>query len=401
MRDVAVVGVGAHPWGVYPDRSMTELAVDAIVEALEDATLDWRDVQAVVSGTYLWTRDREGLFAFLSGGPIAALMGLTGVPVVNCTNASATGTTLLREAYLTVASGAHDIVLAIASDKSSGGMFTPMSEDAQFDYDYVRWMTTGAMSPGYWAMDCRRRMHEIGTTEEDLALAKVVTGAAAAKNPKARFRREITLEEVLASPMVVDPLRLFEICGTSDGAAAVILASAEVARRLSRPPIWIKAVALRSKTFGDPSLRTPTLSAVLRPGVPALSEAYNCVAELWERSGLSPSEIDLIEVPDNSSWHYLTYLDIILGDGPGRAEALLRDGETEPLTGKVPVCAGGGVAGAGEATLAQGLLQVHELVTQLRGEAGDRQVPGQLRNAVSMTYGYLGNNSGSLLSTEL
>jgi acetyl-CoA acetyltransferase len=401
MRDVAVIGVGAHPWGAYPDRSMTEMGVEAIVEALEDATLEWRDVEAVVAGSYLWTRDREGLFAFMSGGPIAAQMGLTGIPVVNCTNASATGTTLLREAYLTVASGAHDIVVAVASDKSAGGLFTPMSEDIQFDLDYVRWLTTGAISPGYWAMECRRRMHEIGTTEEDLALAKVSSGPASVANPKARFRRAFSVEEVLASPMVVDPLHLFEICATSDGAAAVILASGEVARRVNRPPIWVKGIALASKIFGDPSLRTPTLSAVIRPGVPAMSEAWSCVEQLWQQSGITPSDVDLIEVPDNSSWHYVVYLDIILGGEPGTAEALLREGGTDPLTGRMPVGAGGGVAGSGEATIAQGLLQIHELVTQLRGEAGDRQVPKRLRSAVAMTYGYLGNNSGCVLSTEL
>jgi acetyl-CoA acetyltransferase len=398
---VAVIGVGAHPWGVYPDRSMPELAVGAVVEALEDATLDWRDVEAVVAGSYLWSKEREGLWAFMSGSPIVALMGMTGVPIVNCTNASATGLTLLREGYLTVASGAHDVVLVVASDKSAGGLFRPMSDDTQFDFDCIRWLSTGAISPGYWAMELRRRMHELGTTDEDVALAKVAAQRGAVANPKARFRREFTVEEVLASPMVVDPLRLFEICATSDGAAALILASKEFAKGLSRKPVWIKGAALASKTFGDPSLRTPTLSAVIRPGVPALSEAYNCMRALWKQSGLSPADVDLIEVPDNSSWHYLTYLDIILGGELGTAEKLLRVGETDPLPGRVPVCSGGGDAGSGEAVLAQGVLQVHELATQLRGEAGDRQVPKRLRNGVAMAYGYFGNNSACVLSSEL
>jgi acetyl-CoA acetyltransferase len=380
---------------------MRELAVDAIVEALEDATLDWRDVEAVVAGSYLWIGEREGLFALLGGAPIVNTMGQTGVPVVNCTNASATGTALLREAYMTVASGAHDVVLAVASDKSAGGMFKPLSEDIQFDEDYIRWITTGAISPGYWAMEMRRRMHEVGTTEEDLALAKVVTGPPACLNPKARYRREFSLDDVLRSKMVVDPLRLLEICATSDGAAAVIVASGEVARRLNRPAIWIKGIAMASRSYGDPSLRTPTMSAFARPGVPSLSEAHNCIAALWQRSGLTINDIDLIELPDNSSWHYLTYLDIILGDKLGTADKLVREGETAPLTGRVPVGSGGGVGGSGEATIAQGLMQVYELVTQLRGEGGDRQVPRQLTNALAMTYGYMGNNVGCILSTAL
>lgn len=399
MRDVAVIGVGAHPWGVFPDRSMPEMAVEAITEALTDAALNWRDIEAVIAGTYLWNAQREGLFALLSGASIVAMMGQTGIPIVNCTNASATGTTLLREAYITVASGMHDVVLAVAADKSAGGLFRPMSNDMQFDEDRIRWVATGAINPGYWAMECRRRMHELGTTEEDLALAKVVTGGPAKRNPKARFRREFSVAEVLTSPIVADPLRLLEICATSDGAAAVIVASGDVARRLSATPIWIKAAALSSRTFGDPSLRTPTLSAYARPEVPGLSEAHNCVAELWSQSGLGPQDIDLFELPDNSSWHYLTYLDIVLGAEPGTAERLLRDGATDPFVGSVPVGSGGGASGSGEAVLAQGLLQVHELITQLRGHAGERQVPGSLHNAMAMTYGYLGNNAGCVLST--
>jgi acetyl-CoA acetyltransferase len=399
MRDVAVVGVGAHDWGVFPDRSMPEMAVEAIADALADSGLYWRDIDAIVAGSYLWNAQREGLFALLSGAPIAALMGNTGIPIVNCTNASATGTTLLREAVITVASGLHDIVLAVASDKSAGGLFTPLSADEQFDEDRIRWVSTGAINPAYWAMECRRRMHELGTTARDLALAKVATGAAAKRNPKARFRSEFTVDDVFASPMVADPLHLLEICATSDGAAAVIVASGDVARRLDAQPVWIKAIALASRTFGDPSIRTPTLSAQGRSGVPALSEAHNCLARLWRASGLHPGEIDIFELPDNSSWHYLTYLDLALSAKAGTAERLVREGQTDPLTGRVPVCPGGGASGSGEAVLAQGLLQVHELVTQLRGQAGDRQVPGGPATALAMTYGYLGNNAGCILST--
>jgi acetyl-CoA acetyltransferase len=400
MREVAVVGVGAHDWGVFPDESMPEMAASAISEALVDSGLEWRDIEAIISGAYLWNAQREGLSALLSGAPIAALMGNTGVPVVNCTNASATGTTLLREAVITVASGVHDIVLAVASDKSAGGLFTPLSADDRFDEDRIRWVTTGAINPAYWAMECRRRMHELGTTAEDLALAKVATGKAAKCNPKARFRREFTITDVLSSPMVADPLHLLEICATSDGAAAAILASGDIARRLSAQPIWVAATALASRTFGDPSIRTPTLSAQARPGVPSLSEAHNCLDRLWRSSGLGPSDIDLIDLPDNSSWHYLTYLDLVLSAEPGTAEHLVRHGETDPMTGRVRVCPGGGASGSGEAVLAQGLLQVHELVTQLRGQAGERQVPGNPQRALAMTYGYLGNNAGCILATE-
>jgi acetyl-CoA acetyltransferase len=378
---------------------MADMATHAIDAALEDAGIEWLDVDAMVAGAYLWNADHEGLGALLQGASIAAAMGFSGIPVVNCTNASATGQTLLREAYLTVASGQHDIVVAVASDKSAGGMFTPLSSDEGYDEDFIRFVMTGVINPAYWAMECTRRMHDLGTTEEDLAMVKVLTSQAAPLNPLARYQRTYTVEEVLGSRIIGDPLRLLEVCATSDGAAAVILASEAVTRRCRKDPVWIDAIALASRTFGDPSIRTPTMGTVVDESVPGLSEAHNCMRALRRGMANPRHPFDVIELPDNSSWHYLTYVDIVLGLAPGSSESLLRESRTHPIKGPIPICPSGGSGATGEAVLAQGLLQVHEVVTQLRGEAGARQVETDVEVGLAMSYGYLGNNAGCVLTT--
>ena len=131
QRDVAIVGVGIHPWGRFPKKSMSEMAVEAIVNALKDAKMSWRDIQAAVFGTYMWVTHYGGIHGILSGTSTASLMGETGIPIVNVVNACATGQSILREAYLTVASGLHDVVIAVASDKSAIGFFAPLSRDPQ------------------------------------------------------------------------------------------------------------------------------------------------------------------------------------------------------------------------------------------------------------------------------
>jgi len=406
-RDVAIIGVGMIPWGrypdpkrpdKYPDRTMPELAVEAITNALRDAKLSWRQIEAMVAGVYLWVSQQAGIHGILSGTAIANLMGYTGIPIVSVANACATGQSILREAVLAVASGECDIALAVAADKSAFGFFRPQSTDGKADIDYMRFVMCGETNPAYWAMECRRRMYEAGTTEEDLALVKVVTSKPAPYNPYARYQRTFTLEEVLKSPMVCDPLRLYEICATSDGAAAVIVCEYEKAKKICKKPVYINAVTVGTPTFGDPTVRLTYLSSNIRPGVPNLSESRNAVERVYKMAGLTPDKIDVIELPDNSSWHYFAYLDCILNLDPGEPEKMLRRGDLDPITGKIPVCPSGGIGAFGEAVVAQGLAQVCELVWQLRGEAGERQVKKEIKYALAQTYGYAGNNAATILS---
>ena len=398
-RDVAIVGMGLHPWGVYPNKSIAEMGVYAMSKALENANnMNWRQIQAMVAGSYGFIADREGVPGQLSATTTAAMMGKTGIPCTNIYNACATGESIMRDAYLAVASGEFDLVMAVGSDKSAGGFFRPQSRDAAFDSDFQRYTMTGETNPAYWAMEMRRRIHDVHTTEEDMALVKVATSKGSVHNPNARYHKAFTLQEVLASPVVCDPLRLFEICATSDGAAAIILAPADQAYRYTKKPILIEGVSLASGTFGDPTIVLTTMSAYYKPGgVKTLSESRNALAAAYKMSGRKPSDINIIELPDNSSWHYLAYLDMILDIDYGESEKLLRKG-TFNVDGPLPVCPSGGFGAFGEAVVAQGLWQVVEVATQLRGDAGERQITNNPKVGLAQSYGYAGNNAVVIMS---
>ncbi len=379
-----------HPWGKFPRKSFVDLGVEAIINALNDAGMQWTDIQAMVSGCFIW----DGVGGLLSGHSIAAVMGETGIPITNVFNVCATATSTFRAAYQTVASGEQDICLALGTDISPAGFLPIVGGENPEDCDYLRWKMLGITNPGYWALECRQRMERYGTTEVDLARAKVACSKNGALNPNALYRKVYTVDEVLNSPMVADPLRLLMICATRDGAVATILCSAEIAKRFTSKPVMIAGVGLGSALYGDPTARLGLLAAPPKTDVPMLSESYMSSQMAYRTSGIGPEEMDLVELPDNSSWHYLQYLETLGFCGPGEAEQLLASGETE-LAGKIPVNPSGGMACFGEAVSAQGLLQIHEVVKQLRGECGERQVQGA-KVGMAQTYGMLGNSAAAV-----
>ncbi len=397
-RQVAIVGMGLHPWGVWPDKSMAELGTFAIQKALQDANLNWRQVDAMVAGAYLWMSQQAGVPGALMGTSITTLLGRTGIPCSNVINACATGENLLREACMTVASGEFDCVVAVGSDRSAGGFFRPQSQDIKFDYDYYRYVMTGETNPAYWAMEMRRRMRDVGTTEEDMAMVKVVTSKGGVHNPNARYKRAFTKEEVLASNMVCDPLRLFEICATSDGAAAVVVMPLDKAMKQVKKPLLVDAATLGSASYGDPTIILTYLSSFPQPGVLPYSESRNAVRAAYKASGRKPEDINVVELPDNSCWHYFTYLDMIFDLEYGGSEKLFRKGYFNVPDGKVPVCPSGGFGAFGEATVAQGLWQVVEVGRQIRGEAGGGQITNNPKVGLAQSYGYAGNNGVAIIS---
>jgi len=397
-REIAIVGMGLHPWGVWKEKSMPEIGVHAIKNALADANMSWREIEAMACGAYMWIADKGGVPSLLMGTSITSLMGRTGIPCINVVNACASGQAILREACFAVASGEHDIAIAVAADKSAGGFFRPQSRDANFDEDYQRYVMTGETNPAYWAMECKKRMHDTGTTEDDMAMVKVLTSKGSVHNPNARYKKAFTKEEVLASPMVCDPLRLFEICATSDGAAAIIVMPLDKAKKYTKKPLLIEGLAIGSASFGDPTIILTYLSAYPQPGVKPFSESRNALAAAYKQSGRQPSDINVIELPDNSSWHYFTYLDMILDLEYGESEKLLRQGVFNTPDGKIPVGPSGGFGAFGEATVAQGLWQVIEVGRQLRGEAGGGQITNNPKVGLAQSYGYAGNNGVCILS---
>jgi acetyl-CoA acetyltransferase len=399
-RELAIVGLGVHPYGKWPDKSMAELGCYAITEALEDAHMKWKDIETMACGAYMWIADQGGVPSLLLGTSISTMMGGTGIPCCNIVNACATGQSILREACLAVASGEHDIAIAVGSDKSAGGFFRPQGNDRRYDNDWIRYAMVGETNPGYWAMEMRRRIHDCGTTEEDMAMVKVITSKGGVHNPNARYRKEYTLQEVLESPMVCDPLRLYEICATSDSASAIIVVPMDQAEKYTDKPILIEGLAVGSPSFGDPCIPLTYLSSYPRADVGTLgwSESRNALAAAYKQAGRTPDDINVIELPDNSSWHYLTYMDMILQLPYGGSDQLLRDGYFNVPDGKVPVCPSGGFGAFGEATVAQGLWQCIEVAYQLRGDLGPRQITNNPKVGLAQSYGYAGNNGVCIMS---
>jgi acetyl-CoA acetyltransferase len=393
MKDIAILGVGLHPWGKFPEKPWTQMAMEAAREALDDAGVEWTDIQTVISGSQLWG-GRKGIY---SGNYFTEVMGQTGLPIVNINNACATAGTIMSMACAAIASGSADLVLAVGADKSAKGFFPFLPtyhEEPIPSNDTLRWQM-GLPNPIYWAFEMRKRMIKYGDTETHLAKVKVTCSKHGALNPKARYRKVFTMEEVLNSAMVTDPLRLFEICATSDGAGAVVLGNMKTAKKHASKPIVIAASAIGSPLYGDPTTSIPVVSFTPKPGVPIISESSVAAKRAYEQAGMGPKDIDFVEVPDNSAWHFLQYLETMGFAKEGEAASMLDKGDFA-IGGKIPVCPSGGFSSFGEATMAQGFAQVYEMVLQLRGLCKERQVEGA-KVGMSEVYGAAGNNAAVIL----
>lgn len=393
MRDVAVLGVGMHPWGKFADKSVTELCREAVEAALRDAGVGWRDVQAVSAAS---SRFSGGKGWGLNGNDVVEDMGATGIPVYNLSAGCAAGGNAFNVGWSLVASGQHDLVLVVGGEKMPKGFIQTSGVDEETDLEYVRQLCVGMPGPAFWAALCRRRMEDFGTSEEDLARIAVKAHQVAAHNENARFRKEFSMEEVLASPMVSYPLRLFEICPVSDGAAAVLLCSAELARQRTTRPVWVASSTVATALFDDGLPRG--LGTVVPPsGTTCHSEAKLAVGRALEAAGMEPSELDLVELQDNTVFYELAFPEDWGFCQPGEAERLVEKGETLP-TGKLPINPSGGFLSFGEATTAMGVFQICELAWQLRGQAGARQVP-EAKTGLGQTLGLGGNATAVVLKT--
>ena len=262
------------------------------------------------------------------------------------------------------------------------------------DTDFLRWVAIGATNPAYWALEARRRMHEFGTTAETFAKASVLMHRNAVGNPRARYRTACTVEDVLGSPTVSDPLHLLEICAVSDGAAAVVLGSEAQARRLGGTLVRVAGSAVATGQFGDPAVRIPTVSMNADTSVQHTSEVGGAVRAALAAADMGPGDVDLLEMADNSAWHVLAWPEQFGFLEPGQADWMIDHGELG-IEGKLPINPSGGFLSFGEATTAQGVLQVCELTWQLRQQAQGRQVPGA-KVGISAVLG-LGANGASVV----
>lgn len=394
-RPVFVLGAGAHRWGKWPDKPQLQLALDALQAALADAGLSWRDVQALVAAS---SRFEGGMGWGLHANEVVQAVAEQGMPCINVGGACAAGAIAIHTAHAMIASGEYDVVAAFGAERMPKGFIPrpPGSADDISDTDYLRWVAMGATNPAYWAIEANRRKHEYGTSDETLAKAAVLMRRNAAGNRLARFRNPTTADEVLASPMVSDPLHLLEICPVSDGAAAVILGSEAFARRAGNKPVRMAGCAVATGQFGDPARRIPSISSNVLPGVSHTSEVVTAVGRAMIMAGIEHKDIDLLEMADNTAWHLLAWPELFGFYEAGKGDWMLENGKLD-IDGALAVNPSGGFLSFGEATTAQAVLQVCELTWQLRGQAEGHQVPGA-RVAMSAVLG-LGANGGSVVLT--
>jgi acetyl-CoA acetyltransferase len=379
-----------HPWGKFADKSVTELCRVAVDAALADAGVAWRDIEAVSAAS---SRFSGGKGWGLNGNDVVEEMGSTGIPVYNLSAGCAAGGNAFNVGVTLVASGLHDMVLVVGGEKMPKGFIQTSGLEDVTDPEYLRQRCVGMPGPAFWALLARRRMEEYGTTEEDYAEVAVKAHKVGTHNEFARFRQLFTKEEVLASSLVTYPLRLYEICPVSDGAAAVVICSPEVARRHTTKPVWVASSAVATMAFDDGLPRG--LASVVPSGLTHHSEAAHAVRKSLEGAGVAPDDLSLVELQDNTVYYELAFPEEWGLCKPGEAESLMRKGETLP-TGRVPINPSGGFLCFGEATTAQGLFQICEVGRQLRGEAGERQVPNA-RLGLAQTLGLGGNATATIL----
>ncbi|MGW6401708.1 lipid-transfer protein [Streptomyces sp. NPDC055134] len=387
--DVAVLGAGMHPWGKW-GRSFVEYGTVAARAALADAGVDWRDVDSVVGADTV----RGGYPGYVAGATFAKALGWQGARVASVYAACASGAQAVNAARTQILAGLADVVLVVGADAAPKGFFRPAGGDRHDDPDWLRFRVLGATNPAYFGLYARRRMAVHGDTLEDFAQVKVKNAAAGALNPNARYRKTVTADEVAASAVVADPLRLLDICATSDGAAALVLCGMDFARKHGvRNPVRIRAVSTVTPTYPNtvldlPDIATDSAAAVEPDGVTFRASIARAA---YEEAGIGPEDLSLAEVYDLSTALELQWYEDLGLCGEGEAAKLLREGATAP-GGRIPVNASGGLSSFGEAVPAQAIAQVCELTWQLRGTAGARQV-ADARVGITANQGLFGHGS--------
>jgi acetyl-CoA acetyltransferase len=396
--DVLVAGVGMHPWGKW-GRSFASYGVHAARAALADAGVEWSDVDLVVGGETV----RNGYAGYVAGATFAQALGWNGARVATSYAACATGAQALDTARARILAGLSDVALVVGADTTPKGFLAPNAGERYDDPDWLRFRLLGMTNPAYFALYARRRMEIHGATPEDFAAVKVKNARHGLANPNARYRKAVTAEEVLASPVVADPLHLLDICATSDGGAAIVLASPDAARRLgagsSGSPVRLRAVSTVAPTFPNTVIEMPNFATDSSVSVapPERSFRDSIAHAAYEEAGLGPEDMSLAEVYDLSTALELDWYENIGLCKPGEAERLVRDGDTT-VGGRIPVNPSGGLACFGEAVPAQALAQVCEVYWQLRGRAEGRQVEGA-RAGITANQGLFGHGSSVILST--
>lgn len=376
MRRVAIVGLGHSRFGRRTDVNLGELAFEAIKPALEEAGITQRDIGFMALGSAGgWYEET------LPAVVVSEYAGLSPVGTTRVEAACATGSAAVKFAYFTVASGEADIALAVGVEKMTEvdtlTAVELMGRAGSYLWEFENY---GMTFPGYYAMYANAHMAKYGTTEEDMARVAVKAHKYGALNPLAQFQKEITVEKVLSSQMIAYPLKLYDCCPVTDGAAAVVVAAEDIARRLNDTPIWFKGFGVASDTAN--------LSK--RDDYVGLKASQLAAQQAFHAAKIGPSDLDVAEVHDCFTIaEIMGYEDLGLCR-KGEGSQLIREGQTY-AGGKAPVNLDGGLKAKGHPIGATGVSMIVELTKQLRAEAGDRQTPIKHGLAAALNVGGTGH----------
>ncbi|MFI6375557.1 thiolase family protein [Streptomyces sp. NPDC050546] len=381
--DVLVCGAGITPFG-RSDATGMHLAVEAVNAALADAGLPWSRVRAAFGGS-----DAAG-----NADTLVTRLGLTGLPFVNVRNGCATGGSALVSAVSAIRSGAADVALAVGFDKHPRGAFDPRPADWGLDEAYG---SEGLMvTTQFFAMKIQRYMYDHGITPRTLALVAEKAYANGVRTPHAWRRKPLDADEILASGLVNDPLTRYMFCSPGQGAVALVLCGREVARELSggttATPVALRAAVVRTRRFGSFEVFSPWA-----PGGTPTSVSTDAARAAFEEAGIGPDDIDVCQLQDTESGAEVMHMAECGFCAHGEQERLIASGATA-IGGALPVNTDGGCIANGEPVGASGLRQVHEIVQQLRGRAGERQVPGGPRTGFTHVYGAPGVSACTVLA---
>ncbi|WP_228714250.1 thiolase family protein [Prauserella endophytica] len=393
VRDVVVAGVGMTAFGKQPDRSLSGLAAEAVGSALEDAGLHGEATDGL--GMVYYANVLSGLLQgqeSVRGQHALSRTAVAGIPLVNVENACASGSTALHQAWLSVASGQVDAALAVGVEKlhtddkaQALAALTSVLDQERLPEVLAELGATGGGSVfmDFYARAATRYMEQAGASLEDFARVAVKNSEHGSRNPKAQYSRQLTVDEVLSARRVSGPLTVPMCAPMSDGAAAVLVAVPELARRWGADGVRLRAVVVGAGRRG-----------VLGELLPAAA------LRAFEQAGVGPEDIDLVECHDAAAPAELIVLEELGLCAPGEAVAKLRDGATR-IGGELPVNPSGGLQSRGHPLGATGLAQVVELADQLRGRAGARQAGEPQAGLAENAGGYLGPDAAAATVTIL
>ncbi|MET0726770.1 MAG: thiolase family protein [Acidimicrobiales bacterium] len=381
MNDVAIIGVGLHPFGRFGAKSAMEMGADAIQTALGDAGVEWKDIQFGFGGSY----------EVANPDAVTRLVGLTGIPFIDVFNACATAASTIELTADAIRLGKYDLGIAVGLDKHPRGAFVAdpsllglpawYAENGQF------------VTTKFFGMKINRYMHDHGISMQTLAKVAAKNYRNGSLNPNAFRGKPIPEDEILGSQMLNYPLTQYMFCAPDEGAAATIMCRADIAHRYTSNPVYLRSTAIRTRRYGAYEVHS-TWAAIdedVSPTVYAARDAF-------EAAGIAPGDVDVIQLQDTDAGAEVIHMAESGFCDDGDQERLIADGETE-IGGSMPVNTDGGLIANGEPIGASGLRQVHELVLQLRGQAGDRQVPGTPRVGYAQVYGAPGTAAATILTT--